>query len=620
MNPSILASLRSRLALRCIRLAILMVLSWGLVMLASASSFAQFSLPETLGQTDSNTPPPEVTRLGSIEVAPVHSPFNGEVLFEVAGPTVYNRSTLEIIPPNAADRRAEEVNARIRRATFQRQEPLMDLDTLSVGLAKLNDVNVIITRDQNYPQPLVLVTITQIDADYQGVPISQLGEQWSEILAEELRSGIEQLSPTQFRQDLMQAAGLVLGLVMLTIAFMVAKHWVKRYQRRLSDRKKALSEPPLTDGPADPQRRADEGPPQAQLAQQRDYFLQGLDEVLNLDRRLNLLSLLQWLLFWLVILAWYVGIYWLFKQFPYLEQYSDGVVGKPIQLLGVWFATGLLIRLMRRLIDRFTAEREGFDFGDVLTFGDVQRRQLRISTIAGAAKGLVTILLISVGVILALQVLGLPTGSVLAIGGIFGLAISFGSQSLVKDLVNGFLILAEDQYAIGDVIDLSDAAGLVEGLNLRVTQLRSADGELVTIPNSNINQVKNLTRSWSRVNFSIDIAYQTDPAKALQVLKELSQAFYDAPEWHDKMLAPPDVLGIDNVSYMGMTITIWIQTAPSQQWAVGREFRLRVRQTLAEHGIDIGTPRQTYQMEPPARNGNGNGQQPASESGAIAPS
>lgn len=602
---------------RLLRLAMLMGLSWVMVVMTTAVSVAQFSLPETLGQAENNAPPPEVTRLGSIEVASVYSPFSGEVLFEVAGPTVYNRSALENIPPNAAERRAEEVNARIRRATFQRQDPLMDLDTLSVGLAKLNDVNVVIARDQNYPQPLVLVTITQTDADYQGLPINELGEKWSKILAEELRSGIQQLSPEQFRKDFMRAVELLLGLVVLTVLLILAKRWVKRYQRRLHDRKKALSELPPTDRPTDAHPLADEAAMQTQLAQQRDHFLQGMTEILNLDRRLNLLSLLQWLLFWLVVVVWYLGLYWLVQQFPYLSQYSDGVVGKPIQLLGVWFVTGLLIRLMRRLIDHYATEREGFDFGDVLTFGDVQRRQLRISTIAGAAKGLGTILLISVGAILVLQILGLPTGSVLAIGGIFGLAISFGSQSLVKDLVNGFLILAEDQYAIGDVIDLGDAAGLVEGLNLRVTQLRSADGELVTIPNSNINQVKNLTRSWSRVNFSIEVAYQTDPAKALQVLRDLSEAFYNEPAWRDKMLEVPNVLGIDNVSHSGMSITIWIQTAPSQQWAVGREFRLRVRQALAEHGIDIGTPRLTYQVEAAAQNGNG--QHPAAEPGAIAP-
>jgi len=599
------------------RLAGVLILSWGLVLMTALESDAQFSLPETLGPSDGSNLPSEVTRLGSIEVAPVLSPITGNELFEVASPTVYNRSTANNIPPTAAERRAEEVNARIRRATFERRQPPMDLETLSVGLAKLNDVNVIITRDENYPQPLVLVTVTQSDADYQGVPIRLLGDRWSEILSAEVRTGIQQLSPEQIGNNAVRATMVLLGLIILTVLVMAAKYWIQHYQWRLNERKRNLSEPPKTDLPNDPQQGATETPPQVQVAQQRDYFLQGLDEVLSLDRRLNFLSLLQWLLFWLVVLMWYLGIYWLSKQLPYLGRYSDGVVGKPIQLLGVWFVAGLLIRLMRRLIDRFTTEREGFDFSDVLTFGDVQRRQLRISTIAGAAKGLVTILIVSVGALLVLQIIGLPTGSVLAIGGIFGLAISFGSQNLVKDLVNGFLILAEDQYAIGDVVDLGDAAGLVEGLNLRVTQLRSADGELVTIPNSNINQVKNLTRSWSRVNFSIDVAYQTDPTKALTVLKELSQRFYHESEWQPKMLAPPDVLGIDSVSHLGMTITIWIQTAPSQQWAVGREFRLRVRQALAANGIDIGAPRQTYRLE---SSNNGNGQHPAPESGAIAQS
>lgn len=608
-----------RMPRRYLRLAALLVVTWGLVLMTSSSSYAQFALPESLGPSDGvNPPPPEVTRLGSIEVAPVHSPISGDALFEVASPTVYNRSTAESIPANAAERRAEEVNARLQRAILRRQDPPMDLDTLVVFLAELNDVDVVVTKDQYYTQPLVLVTVTQIDSDYQGVPINELGQQWSQILDRELRYGIQQLSPDQFAQNIGRSALLVVALIVLTVCVMAAKRWVRRYQRRLHHRKKDLSDLPRPEVPADPQQGSPEAQSAAQLAEQRAHFLQGMDEVLDIDRRLNFLSLAQWLLFWLVVLIWYFGIYRLFTQFPYLDQFSGGILGKPIQFLGVWFVTGLAIRLMRRLIDRFTIEREGFDFGDVLTFGDAQRRQLRISTIAGAAKGLVTVLLVSTGSLLAMGILGLPTGSVLAIGGIFGLAISFGSQSLVKDLVNGFLILAEDQFAIGDVIDLGDAAGLVENLNLRVTQLRSADGELVTIPNSNISQVKNLTRSWSRVNLSIDVAYQTDPAKALKVLRDLSQAFYDEPEWHNKMLAPPEVLGIDSVSHMGMTITIWIQTEPSQQWAVGREFRFRVRQALAEHHIEIGTPRQTYMLE--AMAGNNNGQQPSSESGAIAPS
>lgn len=601
---------------RFIRPMALGLLTWAMVLLLASSSLAQFSLPTDLGQPGSFNAPPEVTRLGSIEVAPVNSPITGEVLFRIASPTVYDRSAADAIPAEAVERRAEEVNARIQRATLHRQDPLMDLATLSIDLATLNDASVITVEDDHYTQPLVLVTITPTDADYHGVPISDLGNEWRDILAAELRDAIQQLSPEQFAQDFIRAAMLLGGLVVLTGLLVLAKFWVKRYQKRLHQRKQELSDPPQPEVPKDPQQGKPQSEPAEQVEQQRHHFLQGLNESWGIDRRLNFLSLLQWLLFWLIVVIWYLGVYRIFNLFPYLEQYSDGILGKPIKLLGIWFFAGLAIRVMRRLIDRFTHEREGFDFGDVLTFGDAQRRQLRISTIAGAAKGLVTVLILSAGLLLALGALGLPTGSVLAIGGIFGLAISFGSQSLVKDLVNGFLILAEDQFAIGDVIDIGEAAGLVETLNLRITRLRSANGELVTIPNSNISQVKNLTRSWSRVNFSIDIAYETDPAKALKILEDLSQQFYDEPEWQDKMLAPPDVLGIDRVSHSGMTITIWIQTAPSQQWAVGREFRLRVRQALAEHNIEIGAPH-TYLLEAAA--GSENGQQASAESEVIAP-
>jgi small-conductance mechanosensitive channel len=592
---------------RLIRFTLVGILAAALTVVCVQPSTAQFALPEGLGQTNSSNPPPEVTRLGNIEVAIVHSPISGEELFAIASPTILDRNAEGADLTTAVERRAEEVNARLQRAIIDRNKPKMDPESLAVDVGTLNGVTVITAKDSHYTQPLVLVTVTQVDADYHGIPIDELAEDWRDILETELQSGLQQFTDEELTKDLAAVSRTLLGLVVITIVFLLAKHLVRRYQRRLYRRKKAIqevSESAMSEIPVDPQAgdSATESDsavdPQEQIAQQRNRFLQGLDEVLSLDRRLSVLSFLQWLLFWLLILVWYIGVYQLLRRFPILEQYSGGALQTPIELLGIWFFTGLAIRICRRLIDRFTTEREGFDLGDVLTFGDTQRRQLRASTIAGAAKGLVSVLLLSLGVLLALGSLGLPTGSVLAIGSIFALAISFGSQSLVKDLVNGFLILAEDQFAIGDVIDTGSAAGLVENLNLRVTQLRSGDGELVTIPNSNITQVKNLTRSWSRVAFSIDVAYQTDPDKALQVLRDVAQKMYDDPEWHDKIVAEPNVLGIDSVSHSGITITTWIQTKPAQQWAVGREFRLRVRRALADHGIEIGTPRQTLTMEP----------------------
>ncbi len=367
------------------------------------------------------------------------------------------------------------------------------------------------------------------------------------------------------------------------------KQGIARRQRVLKQRQQALRASRPRAAP-----EADAEP----LDQRRSQVLQALRQTLSLEHRLGLWSLAQWLLFWGLVLSWYIGIAVAARQVPGLSALSGYLVQTPLELLLVWFVTGLAIRLSRRIIDRFEAVWQDRSFSGLLDLGDVQRRELRISTIARATQGLVTLVIAITGCLVALNVLGFSAGSVLAIGGLLGLAVSFGSQNLVKDLVNGFLILAEDQYAIGDVIDLGTTAGLVENLNLRVTQLRSADGELVTIPNSAITQVKNLTRSWSRVNFSIDVAYQTQPAHALRVLQHVAQTLYEEPAWNGKILGPPEVLGIDQVTHSGMTITAWIKTAPGEQWAVGREFRLRVREALAANGIEVGIPSQTYRVEP----------------------
>ena len=118
------------------------------------------------------------------------------------------------------------------------------------------------------------------------------------------------------------------------------------------------------------------------------------------------------------------------------------------------------------------------------------------------------------------------------------------------------------------------------------------EGRLITIPNSSIARVENLTRTWSRVDFTIEVAYDTDIKQALAVIHDVAQQMYAEPEWHNLMPESPEVLGVDNISHAGMLIRVWLKTQPLQQWTVGREFRLRVRVALAEHGIRIGTPQQ----------------------------
>lgn len=185
-----------------------------------------------------------------------------------------------------------------------------------------------------------------------------------------------------------------------------------------------------------------------------------------------------------------------------------------------------------------------------------QRRELQASTITGALEGLATVGFISVGVISTLNSFNISTSSLLAGGAILGFAISFGSQSLVKDLVNGTLILFEDQFAVGDVVAIDDDAGVVENVNLRITQIRNTQGELITIPNSAISRVKNMTRLWSRVDFAIEVGYENDIDAVIHLLHQVAQDMYQEDAWKELILDPPEMLGVDQLSHTGMTLPL----------------------------------------------------------------
>jgi small conductance mechanosensitive channel len=591
----------SLLGKRCLYFSLLLLLALSLTLATSQIGHAQFSLPKSFDQSNLVERPRNVNRYGNFETAPVTSPLDGRTLFTIASPAVAYRSTDALSPAQPVEERAKEVQDRLWLAMTRFKNP----QSLVVDVFRLNNVTIVGARDDQFPRPLVLVSVTDLDADFNGKPIDELATEWRNILKQEAQAGVKLFSGHTLSNHLGRMAPTVVGLLAATGIILLIRHGVSRRQKILRQRKQVLSKSTASDqrselqsdGLTDAQQNTRQSSPREQLAQQRIQVLQRLKQTFSLEQQLGLLGLMRWFLLWLLILLWYSGIIKVVSSIPVLLAYRKVVIGIPITLLGIWFFIGLTIRISHHLINLLQVTSEAHHFVDFIDLGDAQRRKLRTSTIAGAIKDLATVLIATTGLLLGLKMLGISTGSVLAIGGLLGLAISFGSQSLVKDVVNGILILVEDQYAIGDAIDLGRAAGMVENLTLRITQLRGADGELITIPNSAITEVKNLTRSWSRVNFKIDVAYQADPEKALSLLREVAQELYDDPEWHDKIPTPPKVLGIDSISHSGMTITTWIQTVPLEQWSVGREFRLRVRKALEANSIEIGTPRQTYVLE-----------------------
>jgi small-conductance mechanosensitive channel len=288
--------------------------------------------------------------------------------------------------------------------------------------------------------------------------------------------------------------------------------------------------------------------------------------------------------------------------FPWTKSLSWSILSLPLKLLGVAFVIGLFDRLgstLLNLLEKF------WNHYHVLATEHEQRESLRITTTISALKALKMAFIYAIALVLVLAILGVSFGSIFAVSGLAIVAISLGFQNLAKDVMTGCLILWEDQFAIGDVIAIQNTArvvssGLVENMTLRITQLRNDEGRLITIPNSTIVQVENMTRGWSRVNFSVEVAYDTNIDRAIATIMKVARHMYDDSEWHEQMIKPPEVLGVDDLSHAGMLVRVWIDTKPAQQWRVGREFRRRIRVALEQEQIAIGKPQQEswYKVTP----------------------
>jgi small-conductance mechanosensitive channel len=290
---------------------------------------------------------------------------------------------------------------------------------------------------------------------------------------------------------------------------------------------------------------------------------------------------------------WGSGFVFILGLFPYTRIFQVGILSFaqiPLRVGVVLLGTYVAIRFTYALIDQFTSTL--ISSGALLTSDTSERMQLRVSTFSGVTKSITTGIWLGVGILLALVSLGIDIVPLLAGASLIGVAVSLASQNLIKDAINGFLVIIEDQYALGDVINVGDVGGLVENLNLRMTQLRDAEGRLITIPNSEIKIVANLSSRWSRADLTIPVAYQANIDDALQLIKDVAMEMNQDPVWKHKIIAPPEVLGIDDFGVRGLMIRVWIKTQPLKQWDVGREYRRRLKVTLDKAGISIPAPQQ----------------------------
>jgi small-conductance mechanosensitive channel len=214
----------------------------------------------------------------------------------------------------------------------------------------------------------------------------------------------------------------------------------------------------------------------------------------------------------------------------------------------------------------------------------------RADTLSGVLTASVQVIVILVFAFMLLSELGINIAPILAGVGIVGIAIGFGAQSLVKDIISGLFILVENQYRKGDVVKIADVSGLVEDISLRRTVLRDMDGVVHVVPNGEIRVASNLTKEWSRVNMNVNVAYNTDLSHAIAVINRVGEELAKDPQWSPFILTPPKALRIDNLGDSGIEIKILGDTKPIKQWDVMGELRLRLKKAFDEEGIEIPFP------------------------------
>jgi small conductance mechanosensitive channel len=257
-------------------------------------------------------------------------------------------------------------------------------------------------------------------------------------------------------------------------------------------------------------------------------------------------------------------------------------------ILVVGFVALRLARLTIRGIIKALLDREATE-GTAQELSAIEVRK-RMDTLDHLGGNVVGFLVFVIAALMILREFGLDIGPAVAGLGVVGIAVGFGAQSLVRDYLNGALILVENHYSKGDIVTIAGVSGTVEDFSLRRTTLRDLDGIVHTVPNGEIKVASNRTRTWARINQNVMVAFGTDIDKAIAVVDEVGREMASDPVWKQAILEVPRVERVESIDEMGITLKILGSVRATEQWAASGEFRKRLLAAFAEHGIEIPRP------------------------------
>ncbi|MFH1759213.1 MAG: mechanosensitive ion channel family protein [Patescibacteria group bacterium] len=257
-----------------------------------------------------------------------------------------------------------------------------------------------------------------------------------------------------------------------------------------------------------------------------------------------------------------------------------------VKILGIIIGAWIIRRFSRAMIE--SAVRKAIVANKDTKDKNAERK--REDTLIRVAAGTVRVVIWVIALLMIISEFGLEIGPIIAAAGIVGIAVGFGGQYLIRDIISGLFIILENQYRVGDVVKIGDAAGLVENITLRKTVLRGKDGEVYHVPNGEVKVASNLSKDFARINLDISISYNTDIEKVKKVVDKVGVELAADSEWTDKILKTPEFVRIDSFGDSSINIRISTEVKPLEQWSVAGELRKRIKEAFDKEKIEIPFP------------------------------
>jgi len=286
------------------------------------------------------------------------------------------------------------------------------------------------------------------------------------------------------------------------------------------------------------------------------------------------------------------------KLYEYLIERPAGVLAIVLVALALrWLVKRFIRRIVRRAsqgtVPGILANSKAGELLSDLRPGASERRRQRASAMGDLLTSIATIVIVGIAFVMILDQVGVNIAPLLTGAGILGVALGFGAQTLVKDFLAGIFMIMEDQFGVGDVVDLGEASGTVEAVGLRVSRLRDVNGTVWYVRNGEVLRVGNQSQNWARTVLDVTVGYEADLDQVQQILADVAHTLWKDPKFQGVIIEEPEVWGVERFAKDGVVVRVVLKTAPLEQWTVARTMRQRIKSRFDEAGIRIPTSFQT---------------------------